>query len=258
MADQANGWFYKDAVENIAKSRKAGRPIFDDVVMVQITIPGDKNNTVVNYANDAHKERFPKAWEAFEASEEEVGEGTPLEQWPMMTAGRVMELKTLHIHTVEALAGINESFMKTLGVNGRRLVEDAQAYLKTAEDGPSKVAAENAELSRRVETLEAMIKDSGDGSDLATENAELKAKIAELEAAAATPDTYPEDGKEEVGDEASDNVEAKVDKKAETAATKKALKAQIKELTGEEVIGNPSVKTLKKTLKKTLDEAKKD
>ena len=241
MADQANGWFYKDAVENIAKTRKAGRPIFDDVVMVQITIPGDKNNTVVKHVSDELKERFPAAWAAFEASEEEVGEGTPLEQWPMMTAGRVMELKTLHIHTVEALAGLNESFMKTLGVNGRRLVEDAQAYLKTAEDGPSKVAAENAELTRRIETLEAMIKDSGDGSDLATENAALKAKIAELEAANSTPQNPPE-------------VDAKAAKKAETAATKKTLKAQIKEATGEDVMGNPSVKTLKKM----LDEAKKD
>ena len=243
MAEQANGWFYKDAVENIAKTRKAGRPIFDDFVMCQITIPGDKNNTVVKHASDELKERFPKAWAAFEASEEEVGEGTPLEQWPMMTKGRVMELKTLHIHTVEALAGINESFMKTLGVNGRRLVEDAQAYLKTAEDGPSKVAAENAELTRRIETLEAMIKDSGDGSDLATENAELKAKIAELEAAAATPQADPEA-----------KVDTKAAKKAETETAKKALKAQIKELTGEDVMGKPSLKTLKKM----LDEAKKD
>ena len=240
MAEQANGWFYKDAVENIAKSRKAGRPIFDDVVMVQITIPGDKNNAVVKHVSDELKERFPDAWAQFEAAEEQVGDGTPLEQWTMMTKGRVMELKTQHIHTVEQLAGLNESFMKTLGVNGRRLVEDAQAYLKTAEDGPSKVAAENAELSRRVETLEAMIKDSGDGSDLATENADLKAKIAELEAANSTPQTPPE-------------VDEKAAKKVATAATKEALKAQIKELTGEDVMGNPSVKTLKKT----LDEAKK-
>ena len=184
-----------------------------------------------------------------------------------------MELKSLHIHTVEALAGINESFITKLGIDGRRLVEDAQAYLKTAEDGPSKVAAENAELSRRVETLEAMIKDSGDGSDLATENAELKAKIAELEAGAVKSEPTADDGAKtakmaatpqnppEVDDKAAKKApKAQIKEltgeevKAETAATKRALKAHIKQLTGEDVTGNPSIKTLKKM----LDEAKKD
>lgn len=239
--EQANGWFYTQAIENPAKTRKKGRPVFDDTVMCEITIPGDRLNKVVQIANDEHKTRFPAAWKQYEAMKEQVGEGTPLEQWSLMTAGRVMELKSLHIHTVEQLADLNESFITKLGIDGRRLVEDAQAYIKTAEDGPAKVAAENADLKRRVEVLEGMIKDGGDGSDLATENSNLKARIAELEAAAtAQPETtVSADNKGENGD---------ADNKAEEKAEKQRLKAMIKEKTGETVAGNPSLKTLKKMI----------
>jgi len=231
--EQANGWFFTQATENPAKTRKEGRPVFDDVVMCEITIPGDRLNKVVQIAKDEHKERFPAAWKQYAAMKEQVGEGTPLESWTLMTAGRVMELKSLHIHTVEQLADLNESFITKLGIDGRRLVEDAQAYIKTAEEGPAKVAAENADLQRRVEVLEGMLKDSGGDTDLAEENAKLKIRIAELEAAA----------KDDDGAKSDDKPAKKTSNKADEE--KARLKAIIKERTGNEVTGNPSLKTLK-------------
>jgi len=129
MAEQANGYFYEEAVQNHKKTKEEGRAIYDSVIMCSITIAGDKKSAVVKYADDALKARFPAAWQQFQDAVEQVGEGMPLEKWAMLDKARVMELKSLKIHTIEQLAGLNESFYPQLGVGARDLVEQAQAFI---------------------------------------------------------------------------------------------------------------------------------
>lgn len=133
MSEQANGFFYKDTVHNEAKSKKEGRAIFDERVLCQITIPGDPRFKHVDLATEANKERFPEAWTAFKNTEGRAVTGTPIEEWPAMTASRVMELKSLEIYSVEDLAGLNESFVGRLGPGARDLIEQAKEYLSIAD-----------------------------------------------------------------------------------------------------------------------------
>jgi len=282
---QANGWFFNKAKQDHVASKEKGRAIFKDVIMVEITIPGDKASKVVQRVSDAeddpNKLRFPSAWEAFQNATKQVGEGMPLEEWPMMTAGRVMELKSLNIHTVEQLADLNESFIAKLGPNGRETMEQAKAYLDTAEKGPgqaaqeiSQLSTENAALKTRAETAEGKVTeleaeaktlkarvtelenaetdtsavDSLQASlnEMTSERDGLAAKVSELEAEAAKPTEETPNADAATVTETSKSKAATEDKDAEEKAN---IRAQIEAKTGEKVKGNPSLKTLQTMLK---------
>jgi hypothetical protein len=61
--------FYIEAVEIKAESEKQGRPVYRDVPFIKIVVPGDVNNIIERKATDQYKEKFPKAWARFQASE---------------------------------------------------------------------------------------------------------------------------------------------------------------------------------------------
>lgn len=166
--------FFARAVENQAKSREAGRPIFEDKEFVRIVIPGDRLREIVAPAQDMHfvsherrqmtyAERFAPAYAAFRDGREVSAVGTPLEEAPFLTPARVAELKAQKITTVEQLAGIADANVsRALGMGGRDLVEKAKTFIANA-NGMSEVEA----LKRQIDDLKAqMIKPSqGDISD---------------------------------------------------------------------------------------------
>ena len=79
--------FYKRAVKQEYESMEAGRPIFKDVDFVRIMIPGDNLTEIDTYAQESHKQRFPKQWLQYQASQDSSSEihGTPVEQWPLIS-----------------------------------------------------------------------------------------------------------------------------------------------------------------------------
>ena len=271
MAEQANGWFYKQAIKNEKRSNEAKTAKFDEVVMVEITIPGDKNFRFVDRASDDHKERFPTAWAQFEASEAQVGDGTPLEEWAMMTVGRVKELKSMHIHTVEQLAELPDAFISKLGMGGQTLIDQAKVRLVSADIEAEQLAQEVVDLKAKVQELETAATDGvaesqSDVSKISELTAQLetvtkerdeavqaasdlKTKVTELEAfiedaTAPEGDDKPTSAAEAQSDaaKATEQPLKPEDEKAE----KKRLKALIKEQSGEAVKGNPSLATLRK------------
>ena len=54
-----------------AESDKAQRPIYKDTPYVEIMMPGDKHNIVVEPVWEQHKSRFPQHWALFQAGEAE-------------------------------------------------------------------------------------------------------------------------------------------------------------------------------------------
>lgn len=156
--------FYTDAIEMKADSEKQGRPIFRDIPFIRIIVPGDTNNIIERAADDNDKQRFPRAWARFEASEAEAVEGTPLEQWPQITRSLLKECKYFEIHTVEALAGINDGHIAKMGMGFGDLRTKAKAWLQAAE-GTATVtaqAAENEKLKQMLADLQAQINDLGE------------------------------------------------------------------------------------------------
>lgn len=200
--DTAIPKFFIKPVQNMAASKEHGRPIFDDVEWVEIRLPGDKltvfvdtvwrndpetgeqvpNGGVPGFMPPPYVERWPDIYAKFKAGLVQAQSGTPLEEWPIMSASKVAELKALNIYTVENLADLTDGYLGRLGMGGRALRDQARAYIAEAKDlaQASAVAAENAELRERLARLEAMLVQPAAPQDKALEDctdAELKEYI---------------------------------------------------------------------------------
>jgi hypothetical protein len=152
--------FYMQAVKNGGKSEIEGRPIYDDVPHIRIHIPGDKNNVVTEPVSDEYKQRFPLQWEKFQKQLSQSPEGTPLEQWPLLTTGQVHELKAMNVMTVEQLAGMSDANV-TRFMGGYELRRKAETFLKVAKDTgeAQRLATLNAELESRLVAQDGVIRD---------------------------------------------------------------------------------------------------
>jgi hypothetical protein len=146
--------FHMRAVKAGAKSEAAGRPIFEDVPYIRIHVPGDKTTVIEEPVNDVYKERFSAQWAKFERGLVQSPEGTPVEQWPLITVGQAQEFKAMNVYTVEQLAGMSDAAAQKF-MGGYELRRKAEVFLKLA-------------------------KDTGEAQRIATENDELKGMLAAL------------------------------------------------------------------------------
>lgn len=149
--------FMTKPIYNEAKSKEAGRPIFDEVEIVEVWFSGDRTNRPRFEVTDEHRDRWPKEYAAFKSGSKISDSGTPLEHWPQMTVGKVAELKALGILTVEALAQMPDGNLGNLGMKARELREQARSYLQNAAGTADvqKMAATIAELQAKIERMEA-------------------------------------------------------------------------------------------------------
>jgi len=145
--------FYVKAVPNAARSKVEGKPCFDNVEYVEITIPGDRDSTWDGRVQEKHKLRWPRQYEAFTLEREQVADGTPLEAWPRLTPADVAELKHQRIMTIEQVAGLSdEILMRSIPRGGHDLREAAKRWVaQTAGVAPMEaLAAKNAELEDKL------------------------------------------------------------------------------------------------------------
>lgn len=152
--------FLNIPVQQMAASEEEGRPIFKDISHIKIMFPGDRTKQVcrpVKYQDDAYgpadKNRFPRQWAAFEAQKEQTADGTPLAEWPMVTGSQVMEMKAMHVHTVDALASLSDSAIQNLGIGALGLREKAKLWLSKATDG-AEMSQMVSKLQKQEETIE--------------------------------------------------------------------------------------------------------
>ena len=139
--------FYIYTTENKAKSKEAGRPIFDDMEAVEVRFTGNRQTVSVFPAHAVcgqiqdedgdfrvmtYAERWPEQYKRFKAKAQQIAAGTPVDELPFLTQAKRSELKALSIYTAEALAAIDGNELKNLGQGGRELKNQAQAYLDNA------------------------------------------------------------------------------------------------------------------------------
>lgn len=241
--------FYTEPVENPAKTREQGRPIFEDKEFVRIKFPGDKHRVHVAPADEqslrdpqtndwlTYKDRFPAHYEAFRKNAVFVGEGTPIDEAPFLTASKKAELKGVNIHTVESLADLPDSNLSKMGVGAREMKNQARAYLDKANGskGETKLAAENAGLRARLERLEANLSNrEGIQPGLSDTG-----KAAEERNQERHEEPKPDNQDESDADDAKSDAASPF-----TDWTDESLKAFIKDKTGQAPRGNPSHETL--------------
>ena len=146
--------FFTHPLQNKEKTLEEGRPIYEDKEFVSIMVPGDKHNIVTRESRKSDIQRFPKQYQNYKNDNEELIDGTPLEKWPLITPGQVLEMKYFNVRTVEQLAGLNDSTaQKFMGINLLR--QRAKEYLVAAKDA-APVTQLQGELAKRDEEIDAM------------------------------------------------------------------------------------------------------
>lgn len=225
---------------NETKTKTAGRPIYDDLEVVEIRMAANKQTVGVFPAHEiwqvvdtpegsreplTYAMRFKDQYQRFKENATQSQSGTPIEELPFLTQGKRLELKAMNVHTAETLAALDGQPLKNLGVGGRELKDMAQAYLDTAEKTAdvTRMASENEKLRQRIKDME----------QEANNTAQAKSKKAD----AREPSPFDDMDKDD-------------------------LKAWIKDATGEAPRGNPNNDTLigmaeeiNADLKKKADEA---
>jgi hypothetical protein len=134
------------------ESIAAGRPIFKEFDFVRIMIPGDNLTEIDTYAQESHKQRFPRQWAHYEnqmGSHEDIV-GTPIDQWPQVTRSQAEELRGLKFYTVEAIADCSDQQLQRIGMvagmSPHNFRLKAKAFLNLANDS-AEVAQREAELN---------------------------------------------------------------------------------------------------------------
>jgi hypothetical protein len=159
--------FKTHTMKNEAKSAQAGRPIFDELEVVEVRFAGNRFSAPVFPAHaiwshirtpdgttepQTYAQRWPDQYKRFKAKETQIQAGTPVEELPFLTAAKRSELKALSIYTAETLAALDGQELKTLGQGGRELKNQAQAYLDNASGSAvvTRLAAEVEALKQQL------------------------------------------------------------------------------------------------------------
>ena len=163
--------FRNDTRKNNVKSAEAGRPIYDDIEVVELRYPGTRDYGVYPATERSHwdvdqftgeqrqityAERFSKQYQQFKAQQQQTKSGTPLDYLTFLTEGKRAELRALNIYTAEALAIIDGSELKNLGPHGRELKNRAIEFLENSNEAAkiTKLEAELELVKARNEILE--------------------------------------------------------------------------------------------------------
>lgn len=144
--------FYQYAMLDEEKTKQAGRPYHRTVDMIKIEFAGDKTKVIERLVKEEDKIRFPRNWQAYCNKQVQAHEGTPLEQWALLNVAQVADLKAINIHTVEQLASVNDTNLRS---GMRTLRENARVWLADAEDGARVLSlqAENENLKMQLQAM---------------------------------------------------------------------------------------------------------
>ena len=121
--------FFMDSVIDQAASAAQGRQIWTDLEMVKVIMPGNSLMMPNFKVTDEHRQRWPEHYKAFKEGLEPPTDGTPIEQWPILSKAQVKELRYLEIRTIENMANIPDSTLQRMGMGGMALRDLARSYL---------------------------------------------------------------------------------------------------------------------------------
>lgn len=139
----------------IATEKEGGLPQYKTYDIIEVARPGGDVTPV--RVEDWHKKEYPEQWAAFIAGQEQPVDGTPLEQWPMMTVEACAQLKHFGIHTIEVLADLPDTERRKIGPLSV-WCKKAKDWLGAANSKQTEVTALKAQvekLSKQIEKYQA-------------------------------------------------------------------------------------------------------
>lgn len=111
--------------------------------------------------------QYRAMYDAWKQGKEIPLDGTSVRIWPVLSPAQVENLIACNLRTIEDVAAANEDAMRRMGMGGRALKQQAQAWLDSARD-VGKVSEELNKLRVAVETLNAR------NNELETELSQLR------------------------------------------------------------------------------------
>lgn len=165
------------SIEPVEIGMEDGRPKYEDREFVTIRHPGDRSYSHKQQVDNAVKDRFRRAYEAWKANEAEPEEGTPISMWPVLTPAQVLNFKASGIRTIEDLATMPDSQIHHLGHAAGSYRQQALAWIESARKNGAAVqaAAEAERLKAELALRDATIADLAARID-AMEKKRAKAK----------------------------------------------------------------------------------
>lgn len=169
--------FYTKGVQDEAKSREAGRPVFVEQHYIRVVAPGDAFNIIDRPVNEVDLRRFGVAYQRWkDQGLQSDNIGTPLEAWPPLNTAQVAELKYHKINTVEHLAALSDSNAQRIGPISQ-LRQQAKDFVDAAkgqapllkvraenEAVKSELAALKEQFKAQAEALEKLQRNQGNGN----------------------------------------------------------------------------------------------
>lgn len=138
--------FWIKAVRNDFKTQQEGHPVFQNMEMIEIMLPGD-NKTVINeIVKEHHRNRFPRSYKDFKEGTITAAQGYPIDKWDVLDPATKATLKYMHVPTVEALAELPDGVLSNLGMGAHEMREKARKHVKANYVDPQ-IAALRAEIA---------------------------------------------------------------------------------------------------------------
>lgn len=174
-------FMYRDAAKNEAATERTGRPIFDEVLYVEVFSPGSRGSSPTfelerkfapesaeiagrEYKRSPHYDKYIEYVKRFDLMDDTGGiAGTPLKEWPELTRSAIATYVAMGIHSVEALANVSDERLTSMGPEARTVREKAKAFLAAANDTTvaTKLAAENERLRVELEQAKQRLAELG-------------------------------------------------------------------------------------------------
>lgn len=233
--------FRNHVVPNEAESKAAGRPVYKDVEVCDIVFAANSKTKACFPAHEAEPNAtresilrggqpvtyamlYKDQYQAFKNGEVQTMGGTPLNELPFLTEAKRRELRALNIHNAEALSQLDGQPLKRLGMGGRELKNQAQAYLDRAAGSAdvTALAASVASLQEQLNEERALRKEMMDAAIV------QKVGPAPVEPPSLNDRHQMQDQPDTDYDRWSDE----------------SLKEHIKSVTGQRPMGNPKHETL--------------
>ena len=171
--------FYEEPEYMEYLSKATGHPIYRQRIMTRIIQPGNTKTIWVHQTKGIEYEmvtdpesgeyhtnwdilevcengdppeptKYPKAWAKFLRKGISADTGHPIEQWGTVSRSYAESLKAMHIHTVEALAGLSDTAAQSM-MGAMKYRDLARAYLD--DRAKTEVVAKEQERAARFEEI---------------------------------------------------------------------------------------------------------
>lgn len=135
-----------------------GKPLYRNVEVVEIRIPGDPTLKTRKRVTDVERKRFAEAYKLWkDGGDMSVIAGTPLSELPGVTKSFVDLLKVWEVSSIEQLASLTDSRAQAIGAGVMQRVVQARDWVTRAKDGAGDIqsARDLAEMKKLLDKLTA-------------------------------------------------------------------------------------------------------